>query len=160
MRHADWFHRRNKSTGRSARDCYHAPLPFAAERRGAVAVEFALAAGILFLVLFVSVEFMRVNTIVNTAQNAAYEGARAAITPGTSVSAAKNAADSILRVIRVRQSTVTVDPSPIQEDTRELTVTVSVPLDKNSFIVPRFFLGRTLTRSCTLSREVCATTGS
>jgi Flp pilus assembly protein TadG len=124
------------------------------DRRGAVAVEFALTAGLLFLILFASVEFMRVNTIVNSAENAAYEGARAGIVPGAKAKEVRAAARSMMTAIGVRGSKITVNPSTIQQDTPEITVTVEVPLDRNSFIGPRYFLGDTLTKTCTLTREV------
>ncbi len=124
------------------------------QRLGAVAVEFALTAGLLFLVIFTAIEFMRVNTIVNSAENAAYEGARTGIVPGATVKEVKAAATSMIQAIGVRGATVTVDPTPIAEDTPEITVTIAVPLDKNSFVAPRFFLGDTLTKTCTLSREL------
>jgi Flp pilus assembly protein TadG len=124
------------------------------ERRGAALVEFALTASLLFLIVFTAVEFMRVNTIVNTSENAAYEGARSAIVPGATAADAIAAAQSILNVIGTRNAIVSVEPDTIATDTEEITVTVQVPLDDNSFIAPQFFLGKTLSKSCTLSREV------
>jgi Flp pilus assembly protein TadG len=114
-------------------------------RRGAVAVEFALTASLLFFIIFTAIEFMRVNSIVNSTENAAYEGARAAIVPGAVDQNAKDAANAMIKAIGVRGATVDVQPAPITDNTAEITVTVSVPLDKNSFIAPRFFLGDTLT---------------
>jgi Flp pilus assembly protein TadG len=126
-------------------------------RRGAVAVEFALTASLLFFIVFTAIEFMRVNSIVNSTENAAYEGARAAIVPGANDQNAKDAANAMVKATGVRGATVDVQPTTINDDTPEVTVTVSVPLDKNSFIAPRFFLGDTLTKTCTLSREVSNT---
>jgi Flp pilus assembly protein TadG len=123
-------------------------------RRGAVLVEFALTSSLLFLILFTAIEFMRVNTIVNSAENAAYEGARAGIVPGASASDAISAAQAIINVIGVRNATVLVEPGTIAANTPEITVTVQVPLNSNSFIAPRFFLDKTLTKACTLSREL------
>ncbi|HJS06582.1 MAG TPA: TadE family protein [Pirellulales bacterium] len=124
------------------------------DRRGAALVEFALTASLLFLIVLTAVEFMRVNTIVNTSENAAYEGARTGIVPGATAADAIAAAQSTLNVIGTRNAVVSVEPETITSDTEEITVTVQVPLDDNSFIAPRFFLGKTLTKACTLSREV------
>jgi Flp pilus assembly protein TadG len=132
----------------------HTVRPNAAARRGAVVVEFAMTAGLLFMILFASIEFMRVNTIVNSTENAAYEGARAAIVPGSKVKDAKDAARGMLRAIGVRGAKIDVQPNPLQPDSPEVTVTIDVPLDNNSFITPRYFLGKTLTKTCTLTREV------
>ena len=123
-------------------------------RSGAAVVEFALTASLLFLIIFTAVEFMRVNTIVNSAENAAYEGARAGIVPGATASEAQAAAQAMVSAIGVRGTTVDVQPATIRLDTPQITVTVSVPLDSNSFIAPRFFLGKTLQKTCTLTREV------
>lgn len=125
-----------------------------ANRSGAAVVEFALTASLLFLIIFTAVEFMRVNTIVNSAENAAYEGARAGIVPGATAGEAQAAAQSMVSAIGVRGTTVEVEPATIRLDTPQITVTVSVPLDSNSFIAPRFFLGKTLRKTCTLTREV------
>jgi Flp pilus assembly protein TadG len=122
-------------------------------RRGAVVVEFALTAGLLFLFVFTAIEFMRVNTIVNSTENAAYEGARAGIVPGATSADAIAAAQSMIGAIGVRGATVLIEPETLKSDTPEITVTIHVPLDSNSFIAPRFFLGKTLIKACTLSRE-------
>jgi Flp pilus assembly protein TadG len=123
-------------------------------RRGAALVEFALTSSLLFLIVFTAIEFMRVNTIVNTSENAAYEGARTAIVPGATADDAIAAAQSMLSVIGTRNAVVLVEPATITTDTPEITVTVQVPLNANSFIAPQFFLGKTLTKACTLSREI------
>jgi Flp pilus assembly protein TadG len=129
-------------------------LPRCRNRRGAVAVEFALTAGLLFMILFAAIEFMRVNTIVNSTENAAYEGARAGIVPGAKAKDARQAARGMLTAIGVRGAKIDIEPNTIQADTPEITVTIEVPLNRNSFITPRFFLGKTLTKTCTLTREV------
>ena len=125
-----------------------------AQRRGAVVVEFALTSGLLFMIVFAAIEFMRVNTIVNSTENAAYEGARAGIVPGSTASDVEQAGLAMLGAIGVRGATITVEPATLDESTPEVTVTIAVPLDQNSFIAPRYFLGDTLTKTCTLSREV------
>ncbi|MEX2141054.1 MAG: TadE/TadG family type IV pilus assembly protein [Pirellulales bacterium] len=129
-------------------------LASAADRKGAVVVEFAITAGLLFMIVFAAIEFMRVNTIVNSTENAAYEGARAGIVPGAKAKDVKDAAGAMLAAIGVRGAKIDVEPDAIQPDTPEVTVTIDVPLDSNSFIAPRYFLGKTLTKTCTLTREV------
>jgi hypothetical protein len=60
----------------------------------------------------------------------------------------------MLSAIGVRNATVTVQPATITQTSPDVTVTIGVPLDSNSLIAPRFFLGDTLTKTCTLSRVV------
>ena len=130
------------------------PVRPSAVRTGAAVVEFALTASLLFLLIFTAVEFLRVNTIVNSAENAVYEGAREGIVPGATAEQAREAARAIIAAIGVRGASVTVAPQTLSTSTPEITLTVEIPLEENSFISPRFFLGKTLTKSCTLSREV------
>lgn len=123
-------------------------------RCGAVLVEFAVCAPIIFAVIFASFEFCRVNMIRHTMDNAAYEGARKAIVPGATAQTARAAADSLLAILSVRDSTVTISPATIAPQTPEVTVTIDVPLQRNSWSAPLFFNRKSLTTSCTLSREV------
>jgi Flp pilus assembly protein TadG len=123
-------------------------------RRGAALVEFALTVPILFLILFVSVEFMRVNTIVNSIENAAYEGARRGIVPGATAAEIIADAKALTDAVGIRGAVIDVQPPTIAEDTPEITVTVNVPADSNAFVAPRFFAGDTISKTCTLSREV------
>ena len=54
------------------------------DRRGATAVEFALVAQVLFVIVLGAVEFSRLNMIRNLAQDAAYFAARDSMVPGAS----------------------------------------------------------------------------
>ncbi len=122
-------------------------------RRGAVAVEFAICASILFLLIFASLEFARMNMIRHSVDNAAYEAARCVIVPGATPAEAEAAARGILNVIWVQNSEIDVDPAVIQNSTPEVTVTVSVPADGNGFIAPHFFRGKSFVGRCRLTRE-------
>jgi len=125
-----------------------------AKRRGATAVEFALAAPILFLFVFASVEFARANMIFNTIENAAYEGARRGVVPGATEPDCKAATQTLLDIVGIKNSTVTVDPTTINESTESVTVTVDVPMTvSNGYVASHFFLGKTLSVSITLPRE-------
>jgi Flp pilus assembly protein TadG len=121
-------------------------------RRGAVTVEFAITAPILFLLVFAGIEFSRVNMIRNTLQNAAYEGARRGILPGSTSSECESAAEDILEFVGIRS--FDIDVTPITQASADVTVTVEVPITAaNGYVTPRFFLGRILRTSITLPRE-------
>jgi Flp pilus assembly protein TadG len=122
-------------------------------RRGAATVEFALTLPIAILLLFGFVEFSRLYLITNASATAAYEGARRAIVPGGTADQARATALDVLHSSTVSHANVTVDPSPIQPRTRRVTVTVEVPGDRNSWIPPVFFAGKSIVRTCSLSRE-------
>jgi Flp pilus assembly protein TadG len=122
-------------------------------RRGAALVEFALTSSILFLLLFVAIEFMRVNTIINSAENAVYEGARVGVVPGATPDKIIAKTEAVISAIGVRGASVSVEPAAIDNDTPQVTVSIDVPITSNTILAPRFFLGDTLSKTCTLTRE-------
>lgn len=123
------------------------------QRRGVVAVEFALSATVLFLMIFASIEFARMNMIRHTVDNAAYEAARKAIVPGATAAEAEATARDVLDVVWARDVSVDVEPDAIANTTPEVIVTVSVPADRNGLIAPQFFRGKSFVGRCRLSRE-------
>ena len=60
-------------------------------RRGATLVEFAIVVPVIFTLFLGAIEMTRLNFIRHSASNAAYEGARKAIVPGSSISAVERA---------------------------------------------------------------------
>ena len=123
-------------------------------RRAATAVEFALTAPILFLLLFAGIEFARANIVLHSLENAAYEGARRGIPPGANASDCQSAAQLVLNVAAVTDSTITVTPATITSDTETITVSVQAPMNlANGYVTPQFYLGKTLQSSITLTRE-------
>jgi Flp pilus assembly protein TadG len=130
----------------------HYPSP-KRDRRGATAVEFALTAPIFFLFLLAAFEFGWMNVIRHTADNAAYEAARAAMVPGATAAEAKTKANSILGVVGARGAIVTVTPATLDIQTKEITVAVDVPMSKNGLILPRFTAKKTLHCESTLRTE-------
>ena len=123
-------------------------------KRGAVTVEFAIALPILLLFVFSGIEFARVNMIRNAANNAAYAGARKGIVPGATTTECILACNDALNILGLSGFVVTASPSVIQPDTEFVTCTVSVPISSsNSFVTPRFYMGKTLNASITLPRE-------
>lgn len=130
-----------------------APHARSSPRRGALTVEFALVAPLVFLVVFGAVEFARLNMLVNSMENAAYEGARRGIVPGATVAAVKAQAEQILQAVGAVSATVTVSPAVITNQTPYVTVTIQLPLNDNAWVSPRFTKNAILTRSCTLNRE-------
>ena len=59
----------------------------------------------------------------------------------------------MMGTLGVNNVNVQVQPASIDRDTDEVTVTVEVPLDANSYVPNQFFGGRTITRELTLRRE-------
>lgn len=123
------------------------------KRSGAVMVETAVVFPIVVLFFFAQFELVRLNNIRNTVYLAAYEGAREGILPGATVSDVQSKTAAILESASAINSTVTVSPNPITDLSETITVTVSVPLDANSWTVPLYAQGKTLTATVTLVRE-------
>ena len=122
-------------------------------RVGATTVEFALVAPAFFLVIMSMFEFTRLNVLRHTADNAAYEAARVAIVPGATVAQANTEANRLLTIVGARGATVTFNPTTITPETNSVTVTGSIPLDRNGWVVPKFTKGRSLTSSATMRTE-------
>ncbi len=122
-------------------------------RTAAVVVEFAICAPILFLFFFASLEFSRVNMIRQSVENAAYEGARRGIVPGATAANCSESAQAVLSAISATGATITVTPSVITEDTTEITVSIGVPVNSNSWVIPVFFADKTISGAMTLRRE-------
>ena len=124
------------------------------QRDGATTVEFAVVLPLLILFVFAALEFSRANMLRNTIENAAFEGARSGIVPGATSSDARTAAQDLLNMLRINDSTVTISPATIDDTTESVTVTVATPMSiANHYVTPKFFLGDTLTASITLPCE-------
>lgn len=122
-------------------------------RRGAVAVEFAVTAGVALAFFFAAFEFCRVAMIRHTVDNAVYEAARAGIVPGATRAEVETKARQILSTLGVSQSSVVVTPRTITDNTADVTVDITVPIDKNTFGTAVFFAGKKVERSLTMIRE-------
>ncbi len=122
-------------------------------RQGAVAVEFAITAGLAFLFFFGAFEFSRVAMIRGTVDNAIYEGARVGITPGATSNEVEKKVRDILGFSLVKVADITIQPSPILFDSKTIFVKVDLPLDKNTFSPAKFFKGKSIVRSIQMKRE-------
>jgi Flp pilus assembly protein TadG len=123
------------------------------DRSGAAAVEFALTAPILFMLLFTAIELGRMNMIRQTANNAAYEAARKCVVPGATVADGEAAGLAILQSIGVQGATVDVQPDPIDNDTPQVTATVTVPFNNNVWSSPVLSKNKSVTATCQMTRD-------
>ncbi len=122
-------------------------------RQGVVVTEFAICVPILFLFFFAALEFSRVYMMRQSIENAVYEGSRRGIVPGATADDCRNAAQAVLNTIIVSDAQIDVNPSVITDDTSEVTVSIVVPIDSNSWVTPFFFQGKLLSSSMMLRRE-------
>ena len=124
------------------------------DRRGATAVEFALTAPILFLLVMGAIEFSRANMLVQTTSIAAVEAARVGIVPGATSQECLDAAMAELNVVGITDATIEVNPVVMSNGTTQVTVNLTVPVNgENGYMTPRFFLGKRIFKTVTLQRE-------
>ena len=123
------------------------------DQRGAVTAEVAIVLPILMLTMFAGFEFSRLHVVRHSADIAAYDASRHVIVPGATANEAIAKANAILSIVGVKNATVTVNPNPMGVDTEEVTVTVSIPLGDNGWIMPGLTYGKTVERSATLRTE-------
>jgi Flp pilus assembly protein TadG len=124
-----------------------------ASRRGAVAVELALALPLLFFFIFGAYEFGRANMLRHTAEAAAYEGARVGIVPGASAAEVEASVKRLCSTVGIRNLTVDVEPKVLDRTNGTVSVTVTVPLQSNMLIAPAFLKNAEFRRNCKLLRE-------
>ncbi|QDT06667.1 TadE-like protein [Rubripirellula lacrimiformis] len=106
-------------------------------RLGASAVEFAIIANILLLIILTCMEFARMNMVRNLAQDAAYYAARHAIVPGATSAEAEGEANRIMGSLLTNGYSVAV--SELDSESTNVTVTVTVDLGEVAMFAP-FFL--------------------
>jgi Flp pilus assembly protein TadG len=125
-------------------------------RAGAAAVEFAIAISVLLMIVFASIEFVRLNMLKHSVEHASYLAARKGIIIGAKSSDVKDEAKDHLAILNVTGETVTVNPSTINDDTQIVEVTVEVPVSGNSWISPVYYSGIITGRTRMLAERAAA----
>ena len=123
------------------------------QRGGTTSVEMIFVVPLLFALLMAAIDFSRVNTIRNTSEIAAYQGARTGILPGRGASDIRAAVEDSLTMVDIVDAAVTIVPSVVTDKTPRVTVTISTPVDSNLYAFSSFFRGRNVDSVCTLTRE-------
>ena len=106
-----------------------------------------------FLFLLAAFEFGWLNVLRHTADNAAYEAARAVMVPGATAAEAAAKAKGLLNIVGARGANIVITPSNITPSTPEVTVAIDVPMNHNGLIVPRFTGKTSLHAESTLRTE-------
>ena len=124
------------------------------QRSGAMTVEFAIVAPVIFFVFIGSIEMANLNFIRNMANDAAYQVARRHIVPGGSNSTAPvDDAKALLATAGIDTVTFTTT-----ESTESVSVTVDVPIDQNSWGLGKFIKGKTISQTCQMTKQVKSST--
>ncbi len=122
-------------------------------RNGVAAVEFAMTAPLLFMLLYAALELGHANMAFNSIEAACYEGARVGIVPGAKAIECQQAAERLLGVARIRGASVTVTPASLTTTTPSVQVRISVPYASTAIIPATFTRFLTINRQCELVRE-------
>lgn len=115
-------------------------------RRGTTAVEFAIVAPIIFLLVFGMMEWSRVEMIRQVSSTAAFSAARLGTIPGTTTTEMEQRVDDILDIYSIEASTVTATISG-----GESNVDIQILMSQNSWFLKRFFGDAAIERSFVLN---------
>jgi Flp pilus assembly protein TadG len=127
------------------------------KRRGVAAVEFAIIAPLLFLLIFGMIEFGRMVMVQQILTNAAREGARIAVLDGTTGTEVRTAVNTYLHNASIPNATITITPT--EPNTAgygaPVTVTVQIPFSQVSWLPTPMFVGgdRQLSATTVMRRE-------
>lgn len=121
--------------------------------RGAYTVEFAVVLPLVFLLFLGGIEFARMHLVRHVVDNASYEAARHVIVPGATVEEAVAKANTILATINAVGAQVQITPNPITEDTKRVTVKVTLPCTDNMLSLSNFSSGLNLVSETQLYTE-------
>ena len=116
-------------------------------------VEMALVAPVFMMIFFAGLEFARICTIRNAANNAAYQAARQIVVPGATVQKAEDEVARLLNVLGVSVYNMTVTPSVIDASTERVTVHIDIPAKDNGWMSAMFVKNLTLKAGSTLFTE-------
>lgn len=122
------------------------------QRRGVVAVEFAIVLPVILLVFFGVIFITQSILLRDTAQHAAYEGARRGLVLDASAADCIAKTQEFLEKIDIHGATVTVSPEELAPSSPKVSVTVSIPMSQNAW-VNVFPVQRDFVRNITLTRE-------
>lgn len=123
-------------------------------REGATMVEFAIVAPVFILILLASFEFIRLNMIRNLVQDAAYFAARDSMVPGATASEAEAVAKKVLGFMNTQGAEITInDGNSLSTNSQNISVTITVPIAENSFLIPKFSNGMEFSATATLNTE-------
>lgn len=122
-------------------------------RKGTSAVEFAMVSPILFLVVFAGIEFVRANIVKHTANNATFAACREVIVPGGTKAEAIAEANQVLAIAGIRDAEITLSPDTIDQSTASVKVSISVPMNSNSWGISSFLKNRSIVAETELMTE-------
>ncbi len=123
------------------------------KRKGATVVEFAIVLPIVFLLFGVTIEISRMLLLQQTADTAAYEGARHAMVPGATTAEGIEETKRLLSQAKISNAQIIFEPETITEDTAAVSVHVKIPMADNNWFFSQFGDSYNITSDVTLLCE-------
>lgn len=123
--------------------------------RGVAAAELAVCLPVVVLMVFATIEACSALFLKQSLTAAAYEGVRTAIVQAATTADVQAACNQILADRKIKNATVSINPSAFSNLTpgEFVAVTVSAPCASNSLVPTTFYRGRTLTATATMMIE-------
>ncbi len=113
-----------------------------------------MVANVMILIVFVCIEFTRMNMMRNLVQDAAYFAARTAMIPGGTAEDARAEANRVLGILSTQNAEVVVNGGePLTDETRNVRVRVTIPIDDNALFLPLFTGNKELEAIATMKTE-------
>lgn len=117
-------------------------------------MEFAIAAPVMFLLVFAIFELSRMSLLYSMAQDAAYEACRYSMLEGGTPLEAQVRAAEVLDMVGAQNISVVInDGQPFTNTTQSIKTRVTVPMEDNAFLLRYFFVGKSITAEITLNME-------
>ena len=107
-------------------------------RTGASSVEFALVFPIILTFFIGMIVLTQAFVLKDMTQHAAYEGTRQGIVLNATAEDAQAAAAEFMQMMGMRGVEVATEPAQFSNSTREVAITVSVPMNENAWIAAPF----------------------
>jgi Flp pilus assembly protein TadG len=119
-------------------------------RKGTATVDFALTFPLVLGIFMAMIFFVQVFLYKNTASNAAYEAARKGIVLGATDAEIESAAENVMSTLAINQKEIRIDKT-----TETITVTISIPMQGNSWATGTLFpTDVSVGASCTLRYQM------
>lgn len=124
-------------------------------RQGAAMVELAVCLPLLMIISFGAIETANAIFLKQIIAQVAYEGARTAAQPDSTVGEIQNCCKAIYTARRIKGVTVTVTPKNLSPSTPKgsiITITVSAPSNANTISPSAYFKASIMTKKVVMTR--------
>ncbi len=123
--------------------------------RGAAVIELAITLPVFVLIVIGTIETTQMIFLQQSLEICAYQGARVALIPSSSLANVTGTCDKVLADRRIHGASVSITPTSFQSQPygTMIEVRVTAPCSRNSAYSPWFYGGKSLTGSVTMMKE-------